>query len=245
MQSQMHAQQSPEMLLSQGKGVKASLAIVAHQGFNTQMGATKEGADKTGAVNGTWSSDVLLKLLDLPFDGILSTEVVLSILSSASRNQQGASTGAMTDTMCTQLSYIREAVSSGEKKTGAIDPPAIATGSIGDSQSVAAPPSGGKGCAPMADLGLTIPHMGDLMDIEMTSATAGASPNQVPLSLSGGVHKVPTTSLVGISMDSEDQTAAGEPSGGKGPLTVSTEIEVHMWDKQKGLETSPAQKRLP
>jgi hypothetical protein len=68
-QSQMHAQQGWEMLLSQGKGVEASPAIVAHQGFNTKMGATKEGADNPGAVNGTQSSDVLLELLDLPFDG--------------------------------------------------------------------------------------------------------------------------------------------------------------------------------
>jgi hypothetical protein len=34
-QSQMHAQQGQEMLLSQGKGVKALPAIVAHQGSNT------------------------------------------------------------------------------------------------------------------------------------------------------------------------------------------------------------------
>ncbi len=46
----------------------------------------------------------------------------------------------------------------------------------------------------MADLGLTIPQKGGLMDIEMTSATIGASLDQVPLSLSGGIHYVPTTS---------------------------------------------------
>jgi hypothetical protein len=136
-------------------------------------------------------------------------------------------------------------VNSGEKATGDIDSPAITTGSVGDGQSVAAPPSRGKGCAPMADLVLTIPHRGGLTDIEMTSDTAGASLNQVPLSLSGCVHKVPTTSLVGISVDGEDQTVAGEPTGGKGPLTVSTEMEVNILGKQKGLETSPAQKRLP
>jgi hypothetical protein len=97
----------------------------------------------------------------------------------------------------------------------------------------------------MADLGLTIPHRGGPADIEMTSATDGASLDQVLLSLSGGVHWVPTTSLVGISVEGEDQTAAGEPTGGKGPLTVLTGIEVDTPDTQKGQETSLAQKRLP
>jgi hypothetical protein len=79
----------------------------------------------------------------------------------------------------------------------------------------------------------------------MTSATIGSSINQVLLSPSGGMHRDPTTSLVGISVDGEDQTAAGELTWGKGPLRVSTGMEVNMLDKQKGLETSPAQKRLP
>ncbi len=79
----------------------------------------------------------------------------------------------------------------------------------------------------------------------MTGATTGTSHNQGPLSLSGGVHRVPTTSLVGIGMDSEDQTATGEPAGGKGPLTASTEMEVDTSDKNKGLEISPSQKRPP
>jgi hypothetical protein len=100
-QSQMHAQQGWEMLLSQGKGVEASPTISAQQGSDTQMGVTKEGADITGAVNGTWSSDVSLKLLDLPFEGTLSTEVVPRILPGASGNQQGASTGTTTDTVLT------------------------------------------------------------------------------------------------------------------------------------------------
>ncbi len=85
------------MLISQGTGVEASPTIMAHQGSNTQMGATKEGADNTGVVNGTWSSDVLLELLDLLFDGTSSTEVIPRILSGASGNHQGASTGAMMD----------------------------------------------------------------------------------------------------------------------------------------------------
>ncbi len=63
------------------------------------MGATKEGADITGAVDGTWSSDVLLKSLNLPFDVTLSNKIVLWILSGASGNQQAASTKVMTDTV--------------------------------------------------------------------------------------------------------------------------------------------------
>ncbi len=245
MQTQTHAQQGRETLISQGRGVEASRAIVAHHGSNMQMGVTKEGADNTGAVNGTWSFDMPLKLLNLPFDGTESTEVNPRIVSGASRNQQCAITGARTDTVLTQPSNIQEAVNSGEKASGAIDPPAIATGSVGDVQSVAAPPSGGKACARMAGLGLTISQRGGPTDIEMTSATIGAILDQVPLSISGGVHRVTTTSLVGIGVDGGHQTAAGEPTGGKGPLTVSTGMEVDTLDKQKGLETSPAQKRLP
>jgi hypothetical protein len=241
----MHAQQGQEMLLGQGKGVEALPAIVAHQGSDTQMGAIEEGADNTGAVNWTWSSDVLLKLLNLPFDGTLSTEVVPGILSGASVNQQGASTRAWIDTVLTQTSNICEAVNSGVIATGIVDPPAIATGSIGDGQSVSAPPSGGKGCASMAELDLVIPHGGDPTDIEMTSATTGASPDQVLLSLSGGIHRVPTTPLVGIGVEGEDQTAAVEPTGGKGPLTVSTEMKVDMLDEKKGLETSLTRRGFP
>ncbi len=186
-----------------------------------------------------------LELLNLQFDSTLYTEVILRILSSASRNQQGASTRVMTHTMLTQPSDIHEAVNSGVMANGAVDPPAITIGSIGDGQSVSAPLSGGKGCALMADLDLAIPHLGGPIDTEMTSATAGASLDQASLSLSRGVPRVPTTSLVGIGVDGENQTAAGEPTGGKGPLTVSTEVEVDTSYKQKGLETSQAQKRLP
>ncbi len=241
-QSQMHAQQGWEVLLNQGKVVKASPTIVAQQVSDMQMGATKEGADITGAINRTWSSDVMLKLLDLPFDGTLSTEVIPRTLPGASENQQGTSMEAMTDTVLTQPSNIREAVNPGVMASGAADLPASATGSVGDGQLVAA--SGGKGSAPMADLYFTIPHdSGGLTDIEMTGATAGASHDQVLLSLSGGVHRVPTTSLVSIGMDGEDQTAAGEPAGGKGPLMASIEMEVDTWDRNKGPKISPAQKR--
>jgi hypothetical protein len=43
-----------------------------------QMGASEEGADTTGVENGTWSSDVLLVLLNLPYDSTLSTTVTLT-----------------------------------------------------------------------------------------------------------------------------------------------------------------------
>jgi hypothetical protein len=46
----MHAQQGQEVLLSQRKVIKASLIIAGQQGSDsdTQMGATKEGADIKG-----------------------------------------------------------------------------------------------------------------------------------------------------------------------------------------------------
>jgi hypothetical protein len=78
----------------------------------------------------------------------------------------------------------------------------------------------------------------------MTDATAGASHNQGPLSLSGGVHRVLTTSPVGIGVDCEHQTAAGDPAGGKRPPAASTEMEVDTLDKNKAPETSPAWKGL-
>ena len=140
---------------------------------------------------------------------------------------------------------MQEAVNSCEKASGVVDPPAIDTGSVRVSQSVAVPPPGGKGCALMADLDLAIPHLGGPIDTEMTSATAGASLDQASLSLSRGVPRVPTTSLVGIGVDGENQTAAGEPTGGKGPLTVSTEMKVDMLDEKKGLETSLTRRGFP
>ncbi len=127
------------------------------------------------------------------------------------------------------------------RATGAVDPPPSATGSVGDNQLVV--PSGGKGGATMADLDLTIPHdRGGPRDIEMTGATTGASHDQVPLSLNGGAHRVPATSPVGIGVDSEDQTVAGEPVGGKGSPAAFTEMEVDTLDGNKGRETSPVWK---
>jgi hypothetical protein len=237
----MHAQQGQEVLLSQGKVIKNSPTNAAQQGSNMQIGATEEGADITGEVNGTWSSDVLLELLDLLFDGTISTKVVPRILSDASRNQQGASTEAATNTVLAQPSNIPEAVNPGVREIGGIDPPASATGPVGDGHLVVL--TGGGGSATMVDLDLTIPHKsGGQMDIKMPGPTAGASHDQVPLSLNGGVHRVPAIFPVGNGADGEDQTVAGEPAGGKGPLTVSTEMEVVRLDENKGPKTSLAQK---
>ncbi len=103
-QSQMHAQQGQDVLLNQREVIKASLTIAAQQGSNTQMGASEEGADITWVENGTWSSDVLLELLDLPFDSMPSTTVISRTLSGASGNQQGTSTEAKTDSVLAQPS---------------------------------------------------------------------------------------------------------------------------------------------
>jgi hypothetical protein len=73
----MHAQQAQEVPLNQMEVVKASPEIAAQQCTNTQKGASKEGVDTTGVENGTWSSDVLLVSLDLPYDGTPFTTVTL------------------------------------------------------------------------------------------------------------------------------------------------------------------------
>ncbi len=64
----------------------------------------------------------------------------------------------------------------------------------------------------------------------------------MPQSLNGGVHRVSAISPVGNGADGEDQTAAGEPAGGKGPPTASTEMEANALDGNYGQETSLAQK---
>jgi hypothetical protein len=76
----------------------------------------------------------------------------------------------------------------------------------------------------------------------MTGTTSGVGHNQVLQGLNGGVHRVPAISLVGNGADGEDQTAAGESAGDKGPPTASTEMEFDKSDGNKGLETSPAWK---
>jgi hypothetical protein len=67
----------------------------------------------------------------------------------------------------------------------------------------------------------------------MTGATSGVGHNQALQGLNGGVHRVPAISLVGSGVDGKNQTATGELSGGKGPPTVSTEMEVNMPDGKK------------
>ncbi len=184
---------------------------------------------------------MLLKSLDLPFDGMLSTKVMWRILSGEFGNQQGTSAEATTDTMLAQPSNICEAVNPGVRATGAVDPSASATRPVGDDKLVV--PTVGGGSATMVHLDLTIPHeSGGQTDIEMTGATAGASHDQVLQSLNGGIHRIPAISLVGNGADGEDQTAAGEPAGGKGPSAASTEMEVDKLDRNKGPETSMAWK---
>jgi hypothetical protein len=132
-------------------------------------------------------------------------------------------------------------VNPGVRATGAVHPPASATGSVRDGQLVA--PTGSRGGATIVDLKLTIPkESGGQMDIEMTGATTQVGHNQVLQDLNGGVHRVPAISLVGNYVGGEFQTAAGESAGDKGPPTASTEMEVDMSDGNKGPEISPAWK---
>ncbi len=87
-QSQMHAQQAQDVPLNQMEVVNASPAIAARQGTNMQIGAPEEGVDTTEVENRTWSSDVLLVLLDLPYDGTPSTTVTLDTPFGASGYQR-------------------------------------------------------------------------------------------------------------------------------------------------------------
>ncbi len=145
------------------------------------------------------------------------------------------------DLVLAQPGNIQEAVNLGVRATGAVDLPASATGPVGVGQLVV--PTGGGGSATMADLNLTIPQEnGGQTDIEMTGATSGAGHDQVLQGLDGGVHRVSAITPVGNGADGEGQTVAGELTGGKGPLTASTEMEVNTPDGNKGPETSPALK---
>jgi hypothetical protein len=78
--------------------------------------------------------------------------------------------------------------------------------------------------------------------MEMTGATSGVGHNQALQGLDGGVHSVPAISLVFKGVDGEDQTAAGELAWGKGPLMVSTEMEVDILDGKRSPEISPVPK---
>ncbi len=106
-QSQMHAQQTQDVPPNQMEVVNASPVIAAQQGTDTQIGASKEGADTTGVENGSWSSDVLLVSLNLLYDGTPSTTVTLRTPFGAS-GYQCTSTEAATDYELTQSSNIQE-----------------------------------------------------------------------------------------------------------------------------------------
>jgi hypothetical protein len=205
-----------------------------------QMGASKEGADITGEENGTWSSDVSLVFLDLPYDSMPSTTVMLGTPPGASGYQRTSTEAAMAYELA-QPSNIQEVANPGLMATRVVYPLATVTGSVRDGQLVA--PTGSGGSATIVDHNMTIPQeSGGQTDMEMNGATSGVGPNQALLGLDGGVHKVPAISLVGNGVDSEGQTAAGESAGGKGPPRLSTEMEVDMPDGKKGSEISSALK---
>jgi hypothetical protein len=151
----MHAQQAQDVPLNQMEVVNASLAIAARQGTDTQIGASEEGVDTTAGVeNGTWSSDVLLVLLDLPYDGTPSTMVTLDTPFGASRYQH-TSTEAATDYELAQPTNIQEVANLGEMSTGVVHPLATVTGSVRDSQPIA--PTGSGGGVTIVNHDMTIP----------------------------------------------------------------------------------------
>jgi hypothetical protein len=186
------------------------------------MGASEEGADTTGVKNKTWSSDVSLVLLDLPYDGTSSTTVMLRTPFGAS-GYQCTSTEAATDYKLAQPSNIQGVANSGKMSSGVVHPLATATGTVGDGQPVA--PTGSGGGATIVNHDMTMPQeSGGRMDTGMSGTTSGVGCNQALQGLDGGVHKVPAIFLVGYGVDGKDQTAAGELSGGKRPPRASTEM---------------------
>jgi hypothetical protein len=189
--------------------------------------------------NGTWSSDVLLVLLDLPYDGILSTTVTLDTPFGASGCQR-TSTDAETDYKHAQPSNIQEVTNPGEMPTGVVHPLATATGSAKDGQLIAS--TGSRGGATIVNHNMTIPQeSGGQADMERTGTTSGIGHDQALQGLDGGVHSVPAISLLDKGVDGEDQTAAGELAWGKGPPTASTEMEVNIPDGKRSPEISPVQ----
>jgi hypothetical protein len=214
----MHAHQTQDVPLNLMEVINAFPAIAAQQGTDTQIGASEEGAEITGVENGTWSSDVLLMLLDLPYDGTPSTTVNLRTPFGASGYQR-TSMEAATDYKLAQPRYIQEVTNPGKMSTGVVHPLATATGSVGDGQLVAPTRSGGG--ATIVNQNMTIPQeSGGQPDTEMTGITCGIGHNQALQGLDGGVHRVPAISLVGNGVDGEDQTSEGELAGGKGPPMV-------------------------
>jgi hypothetical protein len=155
-QSQMHPQQTQDVLLNQMEVVNASPAIAAQQGTDMQMGAAEEGADTTGVENGTWSSDVSLSLLNLLYDSTPSTMITLRTPSGASGYWQCASTKAATEYVLAQPSNKGKVANPGVMATGVVHPLATATGSVGDGQLVA--PTGNGGSATSVNLNMTTPQ---------------------------------------------------------------------------------------
>jgi hypothetical protein len=190
--------------------------------------------------NRTWSLDVSLVLLDLPYDSTPFTTVMLDTPLGASGYQR-TSTEVEMDYERAQSSNLQEVANPGEMSTGVVHPLATVTGSAKDSQPVA--PSGSGGSATIVNQDMTIPQeSGGQADMEMTSATAGVGHNQALQGLDGGIHRVPAISLVGKGVDGEDQTAAGELAWGKRPPTTSTEVEVDILDGKRSPEISPVRK---
>jgi hypothetical protein len=186
-QSQMHVQQAQDVPLNQKEVVNASLAIAARQGTNTQVGAPEEGVDTTGVENGTWSSDVSLVLLDLPYDGMPYTSVTLDTPFGASRYQR-TSTEAKMDYEHARPSNIHDVANPGEMSTGVVHPHATATGSVEDGQPIA--PTGSGGGTNIVNHDMTTPQeSGGQADTEMTGATSGIGHDQT-LQVLMGVYTV-------------------------------------------------------
>ncbi len=187
--------------------INASLAIAARQGTDMQ-GAPEEGADITGVENETWSSDVLLVLLGLLYDGTPSTTHTLNTPFGAS-GYQCTSTEAEMDYEHAQPSNLQNVMNPEEMSTGVVHPLSPATGSVGESQTVA--PTGSRGGTTIVNHNMTTPQeSGGHADTEMTGATSSVGHNQALQGLDGGVHRVSTISLVGKGVDGEEQTARGE-----------------------------------
>jgi hypothetical protein len=215
----MHAQQAQDIPLNQMEVVNASMAIAAWQGTGTQVGAPKKGADTTGMENGIWSSDVLLVLLDLPYDGTPSTTVMLVTPFGASR-YQCISTEAETDYEHAQPSNTQDVTNSGEMSTRVVHP-----------------------LSTIVNHNMTTPQeCGGQADAEMTGATSSIGHNQALQGLDGGVHMVFAISQVDKGVNGEDQISTGKLAWGKGPPTASTEIEVNILDGKRSPEISLAQK---
>jgi hypothetical protein len=125
-QSQMHAQQAQDVPLNKIKVGNSSPAITPRQGTDMQAGAPKEGADTTGVEYRTWASDVLLVLLDLPYESMPFTTVTLDTPFGAT-GYQCTSTEAETDYKHAQPSNVQNVAYPEEMLTGVVHPlsPAI------------------------------------------------------------------------------------------------------------------------